>query len=482
MKKIVLSVLALVALGTLRESWPAQQTIERGNEGLSVQVDQSTYLPLQPIFARFKYQRLGKEPKVRPEEVFVRVGFNGRIREFRGASLITSTGGGERLPPDETFAQVFPEQAKKRRDADAALVTDDVELIIDRVAEFFPKYGKYSIQFVFRGKTSNSIQMELKPARALDLAALETLKRYEEPLTFGWVGSEGIGALASFVDQFGKSVYGEYARFHLAIFYMIKNDLENARREFERLKDSDHKSISESAKQNVAEIDRLRSFPEAAKLELRGTTPKTTYLIGEPVTIRFSLINTGGATLKIPSGGVEVGSLKIAIAGPGNELFKEYRQSSWGRLRGRSVDLKPGETYSYPEVTLLWNGKADLSHLSDDWIRRISVEIVTTEYAFQEPGVYVVKGTSFYGETMQKIDAEPILLQISEPKGDDLKVWNEISGNKDIAHLIQYGDFDATDWPQRHELVTKIERVCASYPESLYCTYLNARLIKLKYR
>jgi hypothetical protein len=62
---------------------------------------------------------------------------------------------------------------------------------------------------------------------------------------------------------------------------------------------------------------------------------------------------------------------------------------------------------------------------------------------------------------MQKIEAGPIRLQIGQLTGNDLKFWNEIKGNKEIAHLLQAGDFDARDWPERHELVTKIEKAVA---------------------
>lgn len=215
-------------------------------------------------------------------------------------------------------------------------------------------------------------------------------------------------------------------------------------------------------------------------LVLQGVTKQPTYVLGEPVRIQFSFANNGQTKRLVPSEGVEAGSLKIFVANKENGEYKEYRTAGWGTERGRPLDLEPGSKHHYPEVTILWNGKPKLNHFSDVELNEALRGRIATEYAFQEPGVYFIKGSSFVGEDFQPIESEPIRLEILKPGGPDLAVWTRIKGNMEIAYLMQRSSFNTEDRSKKQALTSEIEQILSEYPNSVYSSYLRPNLEKFK--
>lgn len=215
-------------------------------------------------------------------------------------------------------------------------------------------------------------------------------------------------------------------------------------------------------------------------LVLQGVTKQPTYVLGEPVRIQISFANNGQTKRLVPSEGVEAGSLKIFVANKENGEYKEYRTAGWGTERGRPLDLEPGAKHHYPEATILWNGKPKLNHFSDVELNEALRGRIATKYAFQEPGVYFIKGRSFVGENFQPVESEPIRIEILKPGGPDLAVWIRIKGNMEIAYLMQRSSFNTEDPSKKHDLISEIEQILSDYPNSVYSSYLRPNLEKFK--
>lgn len=220
---------------------------------------------------------------------------------------------------------------------------------------------------------------------------------------------------------------------------------------------------------------------ENDSLVLKGSINKESYMLGEPVRAQFKFVNNGETTKTVPSDGVEVGTLKVFIADRENGEYKEYRGSGWGTEKGRPLDLKPGLTHEYSEVTILWNGKSTkLIHFSEDERREALRGRISTEYAFQVPGVYWIKGLSYVGTDFKPIESKPIRVEVKEPTGEDLEVWTQIKGNREIAYLLQKGAFDTDDESTKQELISTVDQILNEHPESVYSSYLRPNLEKFK--
>lgn len=213
-------------------------------------------------------------------------------------------------------------------------------------------------------------------------------------------------------------------------------------------------------------------------LSFKAKANKEVYVLGEPIKVDFEFINQSDNSMIIPSRGVEVGSLKVFIADQGGE-YKEYFASGWGRLRGARKTLEPKQSHKY-EATILWNGVPRVSHLNESAAKRVLEGKITTEYALPEPGAYFIKGVSTFGENMTKIESEPVQVVINEPVGDDLKVWNRIKGNREIAYLLQKDSFDTDKDEEKTKLIREVEQIVQTYPNSVYSDYLKPKLEKFK--
>jgi hypothetical protein len=216
-------------------------------------------------------------------------------------------------------------------------------------------------------------------------------------------------------------------------------------------------------------------------LSFKGKANKEVFIVGEPIAVVFEISNNGENSIKVHSGGVETGFLKVLISGRDNE-YKQYFGYGWGLKMGRMFELLPGKTHTYKEAKILWNGKIDTSGLSEQAAKEKLKDRITTEYALPEPGVYFIKGLSYVGENAMVIESEPVQITINEPVGDDLTVWNQIKGNREIALLMQVGEFDTGKDEEKAKLVRQVEQILEQYPNSVYSGYLrqNLELFKMK--
>lgn len=218
---------------------------------------------------------------------------------------------------------------------------------------------------------------------------------------------------------------------------------------------------------------------ETHNTSLRGKANKETFILGEPVSVEFELLNNGNASVPIFSGGVEVGSLKILIAGRDGQ-YKEYFAFGWGRLQGNEITLEPKQSYKYKQATILWNGKPRVSHLNEDAAKRALEGKISTEYALPEPGVYFIKGLSYAGENATAIESEPIQVVVNKPAGSDSEVWNQIKGNREIALLMQTGEFYTDKDEEIKALTQTVQEIVQTYPNSSYSETLSHGLEKIR--
>lgn len=215
---------------------------------------------------------------------------------------------------------------------------------------------------------------------------------------------------------------------------------------------------------------------EIRELSFSTKMDKNAFVLGEPVEVEFILFNNDTEPVFVPFAGVEVGSLKVFIAENDGE-FKEYFGLDWGVHRGSRVILQPNETREYT-ATLLWNGTPNVSHLSQATAKQVLKGKITTEYALPEPGVYRIKGLSYVGENATPIESEEAKVVVTAPEGDDLTVWNQIKGNREIAILMQTGEFYSSKDEEKN--VSEVEQIILQYPNSVYSKYLKPNLDKFK--
>lgn len=218
---------------------------------------------------------------------------------------------------------------------------------------------------------------------------------------------------------------------------------------------------------------------QTSNLSFKGKANQATYVLGEPISIEFEFTNAGETRQTVVAGGVEVGSLKIFVAGKDGE-YKRYVSGSWGRMRGQRITLEPTQSLKYSGITILWNGKPNVSHLNESTAQQVLAGKITTEYAFPEPGIYFVKGVSTYGENATPIESEPIKIVVTEPTGIDLEVWNQIKGNREIALLLQNGAFDTGEEARKEQLSHHVEQIFTQFPNSMYSSYLKRNLGEYK--
>lgn len=214
-------------------------------------------------------------------------------------------------------------------------------------------------------------------------------------------------------------------------------------------------------------------------LSFKGSANKESFILGEPIAVVFEISNNGEHSNKVHSGGVETGFLKILVSASDGE-YKQYFGYGWGLKMGRMFELPPDKSHSYKEATILWNGRIDVSGLSENAAKEKLKDRITTEYALPEPGVYFIKGLSYVGANATPIESEPVQIIVSEPVGNDLAVWNQIKGNREIALLMQVGEFDTGKDEEKAKLVRQVEQILEQYPNSVYSSYLKKNLEKFK--
>lgn len=218
------------------------------------------------------------------------------------------------------------------------------------------------------------------------------------------------------------------------------------------------------------------------QLTLQVRSEKSSYIPGEPIILKFTVLNKADAPIVL-HGGADVwrGQLKVFIARPG-EGFKKYLGPQWGikDVAGGSVTIAPQGLYE-AEATILYNHRMETSHLSELYAAQANSEHVGTEYAVTKPGRYRIKAILHVDELNAQIESTPIRVSVDEPKGADLRVWNEIKDDATYGYFIQTGDIKAhPNSSKAKRVLEKLESLVTTYPGSQYSAYIRSSLDKFK--
>jgi hypothetical protein len=232
----------------------------------------------------------------------------------------------------------------------------------------------------------------------------------------------------------------------------------------------------------------VNSQTKTSNVLLTIKTGKERYILGELVNFDSQFFNSGQQKIAIIKNAADAGAMRLLIKRKTDTYYRQYNLG--GKKRGNFVLLDGNETANFI-CSALFNGKPDYSHLNPDAARRADSQDnkILTDLVFPETGVYNVKAVSYYQtldnyRDLQKpsieIESEPIEITITEPKGEDLEVWNQIKGNRDIAVLMQSNHLFTSDLDEKAKLVNQVEQIIERYPNSTYSAYLKPSLEKFK--
>jgi len=222
-----------------------------GSMSFDVELGKDSYFRFEPISVRFSFSNLtGTVKKAYPpqflQDTSLRILGGGKVSEYR----LSSFGRSFQLPAD------FEPGATYRKNENLTYL----------LGEFFPRPGKYELQFVLRpaddsGFTSlfsKPIIITIKEPRGLEAEAIEFLERYEKySVLFAWSHMEtnGLELLEEFVARYSGTVYGDFAIFHLGSVYLNNREFDKALAEFSKIAKSSNSLLAEDAQRNIRGIE-----------------------------------------------------------------------------------------------------------------------------------------------------------------------------------------------------------------------------------
>lgn len=222
---------------------------------------------------------------------------------------------------------------------------------------------------------------------------------------------------------------------------------------------------------------------EANQLELEVKPQKETYQLGEPIQFEFGIKNASNKNIVILNGlGHLDGYLSVWISKDGKP-FEKYDHTKWGITHSSKITaLRPNESV-INKALVFWNSKPKFSNsVASDIAERASAGRIKTDYAFPEAGTYYVKAaySIFAADQAEatRIESQPVKIDIAEPTGDDLKVWNIIKDRGDFAYFLHEGEFLISSYKtqERAKFEQEIEVIINQYPDSMIATRMQHRL------
>lgn len=231
------------------------------------------------------------------------------------------------------------------------------------------------------------------------------------------------------------------------------------------------------SKQNGAEAESLGG------LSFNLTSDSESYTLGKMVTLKMEVANASGKPVLVRGqANVANGRVRIFISRNGVN-FKEYSGPGWGlhdELVVRDQHLQPSQAYE-SIATILYSVGEDTSHLNPTAAARISARMVETGYVFGQPGVYWVKAMLYDSKFDSSKESNTIQILVREPRGGDLKIWGALKNNPKYGYFIQTGEspYPLSD-PRTDELVTALEEIAASHPDSDHKQDIDRSLLKFK--
>lgn len=223
-------------------------------------------------------------------------------------------------------------------------------------------------------------------------------------------------------------------------------------------------------------------------LQLRISTASK-HVLGIPSSFTFEIFNPTKRSISILNNldGAD-GYLEVSISKDGSD-FQNYQGVRWGKGGDRKsgiIALAPGRNIHHSEP-IFWNNKPVISNMiAKDVAERSILGKINSYYAFPEPGTYAVKASYRLhlsdGRDSIVVESNGISFNIAEPGEDDLKIWNSIKDNGDIAYFLQEGDIPVSGRKpeDRKKVILEIEAILNEYPDSIYAEPLRQSMAKFQ--
>lgn len=206
-------------------------------------------------------------------------------------------------------------------------------------------------------------------------------------------------------------------------------------------------------------------------LILKVSFPKDSYILGEPITAHLELKNNGSNSVVILDNfSVETGHILLKGIRSDGVTFG-FGNPLWGVKDwiGKSTVMPFGSIKT--TAGILWY--AD--------------EKMNAAFRLKEKGEYtIVAEYSVYYDNGDldpvRIQSAPVRINIEDPLGEDLEVWNRIKGDGNFAFFLQEGDLPGKrSAPEQLEIFSRtVEDILNKYPTSLYAPYIRSAFEKLQ--
>lgn len=252
----MLLVLLFSCLGISGQTLIEQVRKAEVRTSLDVRWSKTEYTLYEPIALTLDIGLMPNDrmPRV-SEAITVRIEHQGITKEHHGLTSSVISGPGDAMPQ-------VPAEGEK---AETARHFERVEMI-DRVDEFFPEPGQYSVEFGLNGARSGATVITIVEPMGTNRQAYLFLSNFRHPLTFRWVFEtpNGIELLEDFVKKHRGSVYGDSAAYQLGQIYFYRGKFEKARTIFKELGASNNIVIARLATQSLRDVENNIRMKSAA--------------------------------------------------------------------------------------------------------------------------------------------------------------------------------------------------------------------------
>lgn len=207
-------------------------------------------------------------------------------------------------------------------------------------------------------------------------------------------------------------------------------------------------------------------------LKLKLRTNKSAYMLGEPINFIFELKNISVEKIHLNDEfSVYSGMVNLQVSLDGINYIRS-NSSDWGL-----VDYTSNGVIIEPEQILSSTGNI-LSRKSID---------NQPEFLFYQPAklffkfdyTFVLKDNLTEKYTLA---SEPVEVNLFEPSGEDLIVWNKIKSNGNFAYFILRGSpaIPMNKVAERERFIKEVNQIITDHPTSLYTAMLMTNLEKYR--
>jgi len=228
---------------------------------------------------------------------------------------------------------------------------------------------------------------------------------------------------------------------------------------------------------------------ENINLALRSS--QTSYRLGELVVLEAIFKNNSAEDLYLLQDGSQIPFIRIASKSDGEFKTYVFSEQNTPKKDGKIPPVKLVHNESLiKKLTVFWNKNylPEVRNLSENAAQSYTKGKILTDYAFPKSGDYYVKVvvelTDKNGlKSVRQVESEPVLISITEPEGDDLKVWNLMKINSDLGYFVQTGDLIRGKYyltEERAKFLSEVEQIIEQYPYSPYAESLRQSMAKFQ--